>query len=42
LRTPVIRVGNPNANIPYKVENEVHILPKEKDIEMAIRRAMKD
>jgi pyruvate dehydrogenase E1 component beta subunit len=37
LKTPVIRVANPDAMIPYKVENEAHVLPQEDDIERAIR-----
>jgi pyruvate dehydrogenase E1 component beta subunit len=40
LETPVIRVANPDAIIPYKVENEVHVLPQENDIEKAIRTAL--
>lgn len=40
LEAPMIRVGNPNAIIPYKVENETHILPQEDDIERAIRTAL--
>jgi pyruvate dehydrogenase E1 component beta subunit len=42
LKAPVIRVANPDAIIPYKVENEVHILPQEDDIERAIRMAIED
>jgi len=38
LATPVLRVANPNAMIPYKAENEVHVLPQEEDIERAIRK----
>jgi pyruvate dehydrogenase E1 component beta subunit len=38
LQTPVIRVANPDAIIPYKVENEAHVLPQEDDIERAIRK----
>jgi pyruvate dehydrogenase E1 component beta subunit len=37
LKTPVIRVANPDAIIPYKVENEAHVLPQKDDIERAIR-----
>ena len=40
LKAPVIRVANPDAIIPYKVENEVHVLPQEDDIERAIRTAL--
>lgn len=40
LKAPVMRVANPDAMIPYKAENEVHILPQEKDIEKAIKKAI--
>jgi pyruvate dehydrogenase E1 component beta subunit len=40
LVAPVIRVANPDAIIPYKTENEVHILPQERDIESAIRKSI--
>jgi pyruvate dehydrogenase E1 component beta subunit len=40
LKVPVIRVANPDAIIPYKVENEAHVLPQEDDIERAIRKAL--
>jgi len=40
LESPVIRVANPDAIIPYKVENEAHVLPQEDDIESAIRTAL--
>ena len=40
LEAPVIRVANPDAMVPYKAENEVHILPQEGDIERAIREAV--
>jgi pyruvate dehydrogenase E1 component beta subunit len=42
LKTPVIRVANPDAIIPYKVENEAYVLPQEDDIEKAIRMVLKD
>lgn len=38
LKAPVTRVANPNAMIPYKAENETHILPQEEDIEKAIKK----
>lgn len=40
LEAPMIRVANPDAMIPYKAENELHILPQEDDIERAIRKAI--
>jgi pyruvate/2-oxoglutarate/acetoin dehydrogenase E1 component len=40
LKVPVIRIGNPNAMIPYKVENEAYILPQEADIERAVRKTL--
>ena len=40
LKAPVIRVANPDAMIPYKAENELHILLQEGDIERAIRKAI--
>jgi pyruvate/2-oxoglutarate/acetoin dehydrogenase E1 component len=41
LEAPVIRVANPDAIIPYKIENEAHVLPQEDDIEKAIRTVLK-
>jgi pyruvate dehydrogenase E1 component beta subunit len=37
LKAPVVRIANPDAIIPYKTENEIHVLPNEKDIQRAIR-----
>ena len=42
FEAPVIRVANPDAMIPYKAENELHILPQEGDIERAIRKAISE
>jgi pyruvate/2-oxoglutarate/acetoin dehydrogenase E1 component len=41
LEAPVVRVANPDAIIPYKIENEAHVLPQEDDIEKAIRKVLK-
>lgn len=40
LKAPVIRVANPDSMIPYKAENEAHVLPQEADIERAVRAVM--
>jgi pyruvate dehydrogenase E1 component beta subunit len=41
LGVPVKRVANPDSQIPYKVENEVHVLPNERDVEKAVRNVIK-
>ena len=41
LKAPSIRVANPDSMLPYKLENEKHVLPQEAEIEMAIRKILK-
>jgi len=40
LKAPVIRVANPDSHIPYKVENERHVLPQVEDIVQAVREVV--
>jgi pyruvate dehydrogenase E1 component beta subunit len=36
LKAPPVRVANPNAMIPYKAENEAHVLPQAENIKAAV------
>lgn len=40
IKSPLIRVANPDSMIPYKLENERFVLPQEADIELSIRKSI--
>ena len=40
LKAPPVRVANPNAMIPYKAENEAHVLPQEENIKAAVKETV--
>lgn len=40
LKAPVIRVANPDSHVPYKAENERHVLPQVEDIVQAVREVV--